>query len=108
MNYIYPLLSVFDRVPAIPNVKPTSGYQAEWSNDRVELYNRGARMLNASDSIACGQLLILASTHDSPVPIPLNVDDSKMTGQGSVFYQFILPIDRGKMDIPATQPAAAK
>ena len=105
MTYIYPLLSVFDRVPAMPNVLLTSaGYQREWSNDRVDFYNRGARMINASPSISSGQLLILASTTDSPIPIPLEVDDSKMKGQGSVFYQFVLPIDRGKMDAPATQP----
>ncbi len=106
MNYLYPLLSVWDRLPAIPNTQrkqPYSG-KVDTADDRVELFNRGVRMLNASASVASGQMLILASGK-GPVPMPLNVDDVKMQGDGLVFYQFILPIDRGKMDTPTTRPA---
>ena len=38
-----------------------------------------------------------------PLPIPLQVDDDKMIGDGTVFYQFILPIDRGNLDQPTTR-----
>ena len=105
-NFLFPLLSVFDRVPPIARTLNKSVYiQTAYNDDRVELFNRGARQLNRSSSIASGQLVILASAH-GPLPIPLKVDDQPMAGDGTNFYQFLLPIDRGKNDAPATRPAA--
>jgi hypothetical protein len=105
-NDAFPMLSVFDRLPAMPNsVDASSGIGiGKARKDRVELYNRGAAMLNASQSIADGQLLILA-TAKGALPIPLMVDDEKMTGDGTNYYQFILPMDRGKLDQPTTHPS---
>jgi hypothetical protein len=101
-DVIYPMLSVFDRIPAVPKTPSNNGSKT-FDDDRVELYNRGARMINASASIAAGQLVVLATTK-GPLPIPVQVDDNKVTGDGTVFYQFILPIDRGKLDEPTTKP----
>jgi hypothetical protein len=104
-GYVYPMLSVFDRLPAMPAIISLTGYGTiNSTKDRVEFYNRGARMLNASASIAAGQLVILASAK-GPLPIPVEVDDNKMTGDGTVFYQFVLPMDRGDVDQPMTRPA---
>jgi hypothetical protein len=102
-NDAFPVLSVFDRLPAMPSSLDDSSGYAKARKDRVELFNRGATMLNASQSIADGQLLILA-TAKGPLPIPVLVDDEKMTGDGTNYYQFILPIDRGKLDQPTTLP----
>ncbi len=107
MNFVFPILSFWDRLPAMPNTVDYGKYPAAVNKDRVELYNRGAGMLNASGSIATGQLVVLA-TAKGPLPFPVQVDDEKMTGSGTVFYQFILPIDRGSADQPTTRPAAAK
>jgi hypothetical protein len=101
-DYVYPMLSVLDRVPPVANSFKESN-PSESNNDGVNIFNRGARMINASGSIAAGQLVILA-TAKGPLPIPINVDDDKMTGDGEVFYQFVLPIDRGKLDQPTTRP----
>jgi hypothetical protein len=104
-NYFFPLMTVFDRVPAMVNATNPNVYgKNEIGDDRIEFYNRGARILNASSSIAAGQLVIIATAR-GPVPVPLSVDDDKMQGEGTVFYQFILPIDRGKLDLPTTHPA---
>jgi hypothetical protein len=64
-------------------------------------------MLNASGAVAAGQLVILG-TAKGPLPIPLEVDDEKMTGDGTTFYQFILPMDRSGADAPTTRPVDAK
>lgn len=115
LNLIYPMLSLFDRLPAVPKTRNNSSNSAynlsaynssTFNKDRVDLYNRGARMLNASGAIADGQLLILATARGA-LPIPLEVDDEKMTGDGTTFYQFILPLDRGSVDQPTTRPVDA-
>ena len=100
LEFVYPMLSVFNRIPAMPN---TLKMDNSSNDDAVELYNRGARMLDASASIAAGQVVVIAAAK-GPLPIPLQVDDEKMTGDGTVFYQFILPIDRGSLDQPTTKP----
>jgi hypothetical protein len=104
LNYIYPMLSLWDRLPAMPSTIDYNKFPKQVQKDRVELFNRGAQMLNASDSIAAGQMVVLA-TAKGPLPIPVLVNDEKMTGEGTVFYQFILPMDRGSVDQPTTQPA---
>ncbi len=94
LGFVFPMLSVMDRLPAMPNtLGVSSSGKMEAGSDRVELYNRGARILNASSTIASGQLLILASAPGG-LPIPVNVDDTKIQGEGTVFYQFILPMGR--------------
>ena len=104
-NFIYPMLSLFDRLPAMANTVtiPAGSNDKLVGDGRVELFNRGARQLNASSSVSAGQLVILA-TAKGPVPMPLQIDDNKIEGDGTVFYQFILPIDRGNVAPPTTSP----
>jgi len=35
----------------------------------------------------------------------MEINGDKAEGQGTTFYQFLLPIDRGDVDKPTTQPA---
>ncbi len=99
-GFVYPVASLFTRLPAMPDtINGTKG-----AEDRVELYNRGLRMINASPSVTAGQLVILTATR-GPLPIPLQVNGDKIDGDGTVFYQFILPINRGKVEAPTTMPA---
>ena len=103
-TYVYPMLSLFDRLPPAWN-KPdvaSTGVGSTW--DRFELYRRGGRMLNVSQSLMAGQLAILASAQ-GPLPMPMEINGDKAEGQGTTFYQFLLPIDRGDVDKPTTQPA---
>ena len=103
-NDAFPELSLFDRLPAMPDSFDDNYTPRKPKKDRVEIYNRGAEMLNASQNIADGQLVVLASAK-GPLPIPVQVDDEKMTGDGTIYYQFMLPIDRGKVDQPTTLPS---
>jgi hypothetical protein len=81
----FPILSFFDRLaPArkLPDPSP----------DRYELLRRGARKLDISAALAAGQLVVLAES-DGPLPFPLRVEGSLIGGEGTVFYQFVLPLD---------------
>ena len=51
---------------------------------------------------AAGELVILAQANDQPLPFGLTVAGDKVAGEGTVYYQFALPLDRG-----APQPPAA-
>jgi hypothetical protein len=105
MNNILPMLSLFDRVPTMWNV-PDNANGTGGKFDRVEFFRRGGRMLDVSPSIMAGQLVVLAST-PAPLPEPIEINGDKATGKGTVLYQFLLPIDRGDVDKPTTQPSAA-
>jgi hypothetical protein len=98
-QFVFPMLSVFNRLPAMQNSINGNG---TYSGDRVEFYARGARMLDTTPSLSAGQLVILAS-NKGPLPVPLEVDGDKIPGEGVNFYQFILPINRGKADEPTTR-----
>jgi hypothetical protein len=60
-------------------------------------------MLDVSQAICSGSLVVLADTQ-GPLPIPLDVDGSRVSGDGTIFYQFVLPLDRSAM-APTTQPS---
>ena len=102
-QYVFPMVSLFDRLPAMPNVVSRANNGPVTSDhSRLEYYNRGTRMINASSSITAGQLVVLASAH-GPLPMPVHVNDTPTGGDGTVFYQFILPMDRGKVESPTTR-----
>ncbi len=105
IDAVYPVLSVFDRLPPMPNYrKGGNGATAnEFGDDRVDLLCRGARLLDAGKSLAAGQLLVLA-TVKGPLPIPVQVDGDPVAGDGVTLYQFVLPIDRGTVDRPPAKP----
>ena len=102
-----PVMTFFDRIPPLKNL-PYMNYT------RAELMRRGGRAVNLSHALAAGNLVILAEVRDAPLPFPLEVDGSKMTGQGTVYYQACLPLkNRSALMAPLltaptaeTQPAA--
>ncbi|HMO25629.1 MAG TPA: hypothetical protein PKB10_05120, partial [Tepidisphaeraceae bacterium] len=84
---IIPLLSLFDRLPQMPNTRN--------NRDRVDLLRRGAREWDASAVVLGGQMLIIAQTDDAPLPVPLRVQGDPVVGRGRTIWQFAIPIDRG-------------
>jgi hypothetical protein len=110
-GYVFPMLSLFDRLPPPWNRPPDVAKQSQGSSDRFEMIRHGGRELNMSPSLMAGQLVILASqvrggTKVHALPEPVNVNGDRIDGDGTVFYQFVLPVDRGDVDLPTTQPAA--
>jgi hypothetical protein len=94
----FAILSLFDRLKPIRNQSPDNP-------DRCEILRRGARHLDRSAAIAAGGLLILARS-SGDMPIPLEVEGEKITGDGPIYYQFVLPLDRTALEAAAaTQPA---
>lgn len=96
------MLSFFDRMPPLPNKQPT-GTRPGPSN-RFELLRRGGRWMDMSQCISAGGLVVLAEA-EGPIPIPLEVEGSKVTGDGLILYQFVLPIDRSGV-ASTTQPTS--
>jgi hypothetical protein len=84
------MMSLFDRIYPQKN--------AVNSRSRTDLIRREGRELNLSPAFAAGRVIVLAEARDVPLPFPLEVEGDKVTGVGSVFYQFVLPTDRTKMD----------
>ncbi len=93
----FPMLSLFQRIPPAQNVSGT---------DRVEVLRRNAREFDVSDLVAAGQLVILAtagapgSIDHSPLPFPLDAEGDRMSGSGTTFYQFAMPLDRSELPQP--------
>ncbi|MGB7161126.1 MAG: hypothetical protein WBD40_23905 [Tepidisphaeraceae bacterium] len=81
----FPMLSFFSRLPPMKSAQ---------NEQRVEILRRGQRMLDVGHALAAGQLVVLAEAPNSPIPIPLDVEGDKITGNGTTFYQFTLPLDR--------------
>jgi hypothetical protein len=96
LNQSFVVLSLFDRLQPIEN-------QTTDTEDRVDLLRRGARHLDRSAALSAGSLVILARSY-GPIPVPLEVEGDKMTGDGPVYYQFVLPLQRDGVSA-ATQPA---
>jgi hypothetical protein len=70
--------------------------------ERYELLRRAGRQFDASGAISSGQLLIFAKSEDAaPLPFPLKVEGEQVKGEGVVYYQVIVPLERGGA---ATQP----
>lgn len=104
-TFVLPMLSLFDRLPPMWNKPENPGTGSGGSVDRIELFRRGGRMLNLSHSLMSGQLAIMTAAR-GPVPVPMEVAGDKAEGKGWTLYQFLLPIDRGDIDKPTTQPVA--
>jgi hypothetical protein len=101
-----PMLAMFDRLP------PWAG-EKEPHTTRYEMRRYGARVLNLSPALSAGNMLVIArgmvnrDTGQTPLPIPLTVSDSPVTGQGSTIYEFVLPVDRSAISgEPTTMPSA--
>jgi hypothetical protein len=91
------IMSIYDRLLPSRGSKDPNVY-----GDRYELLRRAGRQFDASGVVSSGQLLILARSDDaSPLPFPLEVDGEIVKGEGVVYYQFIVPLERSGA---ATQP----
>jgi hypothetical protein len=97
LSQSFVLLSFFDRLHPIKNDPETV--------NRVEVLRRGGRHLDKSAALAAGALVILAHSKGE-LPVPLEVEGDKVTGPGDIYYQRVIPIDRGAANPPATQPSA--
>ncbi|HEV8605757.1 MAG TPA: hypothetical protein VGQ99_10345 [Tepidisphaeraceae bacterium] len=90
------LMTIFDRLwPG--KLTPTNERP-----ERYELLRRAGRQFDASSAVSAGQLLIFAKAEDAaPLPFPLKVEGEQVKGEGLVYYQVIIPMERGGA---ATQP----
>ncbi|HET6248415.1 MAG TPA: hypothetical protein VFE47_12005 [Tepidisphaeraceae bacterium] len=96
----FPLLSLFDRI--------APGLNDPQNHNRVDFVRRGGTILNMSPSVAAGRLVILAQSDndEKPLPFTLNVQGSRVGGEGRVLYQFALPVDRSEMEKDAAKNEA--
>jgi hypothetical protein len=95
------LMSLYDRLAPDRNAQAVgTGYNKA---TRVDLLRRGGRMLDISSAVAAGQLVVLAEAQ-GPLPIPLEVEGDRVAGDGTIFYQFVLPLDRTAAVAAGTQP----
>ena len=54
--------------------------------------------------VAAGAMVVLAQA-DGPLPFPMTVEGDPVAGTGTVFYQYVLPLDRSaETEPPSTQP----
>jgi len=106
------ILSLFDRM----TIQANKTYNAPLgprglAASRIDFLRRGGRMLDLSQSLAAGALIVMAETN-GPIPVPMEVDGDPVTGDGLSFYQFVLPLDHSSLgsttqpsEDAATQPA---
>jgi hypothetical protein len=85
----FPMLSLFERLPPLRNGE---------RKDRVELLRSGARQLDLSGAMAAGGLIILATARQQPLPFELAIQGEGVAGEGTSFYQFVLPLDRSELE----------
>jgi hypothetical protein len=104
LKNILPMLSFFDLLP------PWRVNSSE-RETRFELYRRGGRHLDLSPAVSAGELVVcgIASINGemakNPLPVPLSVADSPVTGTGTTMMQFVFPLDRSAIEAPpTTQP----
>lgn len=99
-----PVMALFDRIPPIRN-EPAMSFQ------RMELLRRGGRSLNLSHTLAAGDFVILAEVDNAALPVPVDVEGSRMTGEGRIYYQATLPLKNrtaliaSLMNAPTTAPS---
>jgi hypothetical protein len=81
------LMTIFDRLK--PGEFPRDGER----QDRYDLLRRGGRAFDASGVVSAGQLLIFARA-DAPLPFGLKVEGEAVKGEGVVYYQINVPLER--------------
>jgi hypothetical protein len=93
-----PVMSLFGRIPPRRPVGTDP-----WT--RTEYLRSGARDLDISASLLAGNLVVLATADNQPLPFPLKVNGSEIdNASGRVLYQFVLPIDRSQANTEALKP----
>ena len=95
----FPMMSLFDRIAPAKNDPNSGGVR------RVDFMRRGGRELDMSPAVEAGNLVILAQSASDTrhVPFPLSVNGSGVGGEGKVFYQYALPLDRTEMEKDAAR-----
>ena len=89
------LMTIYDRL------RPGKLGQAP-DTERYEMLRRAGRQFDASGAISAGQMLIFAKAEDSaPLPFAMKVEGTQVKGEGVVYYQVIVPMERVGA---ATQP----
>jgi len=82
-------MTIFDRLRPGKLMKDTE------RPERYELLRRAGRQFDASNAISAGQMLIFAKAEDAaPLPFPMKVEGEQVKGEGVVYYQVIVPMDR--------------
>lgn len=89
------ILSVFDRLPVPANDSKSA--------TRFEMQRRGARYVDASPAIAAGALLVLGHA-EGALPFTLQAGGKDVAGAGSVYCQYIIPLDHQALE---NNPAAS-
>jgi hypothetical protein len=92
----FALLSLYDHLPA--------GSKVPSGHDRMDLHRAVLRDLDVSAAVGAGQLVVLAESDDprGPLPIPIEVEGDVVAGEGTTYYQFILPLDRSALNAAPT------
>src|SRR5206468_522872 len=84
------LMTIFDRLR--PGRIAPEGTERQ---ERYELLRRAGRQFDASNAVSAGQLLIFAKSEDAaPLPFPMKVEGEQVKGEGVVYYQVIVPLER--------------
>ncbi|HTW93545.1 MAG TPA: hypothetical protein VMD30_02050 [Tepidisphaeraceae bacterium] len=91
-----PMMAFFHLLPPMMADQPDT--------KRFELFRRGGRMFDISSAVVAGGLVIVGSAQ-GPLPYPLQVNGQTVTGNGTTFYECVLPLDRSTLYPPSTQPA---
>ena len=104
-----PIMALWDRIPPQKSV-------AYMNYARAELMRRGGRNLNLSHALAAGNLVLVAEVDNAALPFPLEVEGSRMKGEGTVYYEATLPMKnrtalieslmKGPATAPSSQPAS--
>jgi hypothetical protein len=95
----FPIASLFGRCPPMTN----------YANDlsRVDIRRSGLRNWDASNAVAAGALVVLGKANGT-LPAPLKVDGEAPAGDGQIFFQAVVPVDRSATQSPdATVNTAA-
>jgi hypothetical protein len=109
--HAFPILSFYDRLPICRNSKSQGGNMI---TDRVDFTRRGLRDLDCSAAISAGNMVIIAvsTTNQEPLPFPLSVQGDPVPGEGIIYYQFVIPVDRSAVikdpTAATTQPSKGK
>ena len=90
-NRSFPIASLYGRCP------PMTNFPNETS--RVDLRRSGIRTWDVSPAVAAGAMVVIGKATGS-LPVPLTVDGETPRGDGQLFYQAIVPLDRSALNAP--------
>jgi len=115
----FPILSFFDRLPVTQNKIDTSNNNQAPDGSRANFLRRGVREFDMSPAISGGSMAIIAvsDSKEEELPFPLDVNGDRIRGKGTIYYQFVVPVDRSAVtkaptlkppENPAAEPGKGK